>query len=184
MRAILLTLFLAIPAWALTDINGKEVSAPGADGKPLLIYYVMTDCPISNQFAPEMNRICSEYGKQGVNCYLAYVDPDLSSDTIRGHLKDYSHSIKAINDADHELVKLAEAEVTPEAALFDGAGKLAYRGRLNNFYAKLGTPRRQATQHDLRDALDAVLAGKAVENPRTQAIGCFIPDLEAIRSSR
>lgn len=183
MRGILATLlFAAAPVWALTDVEGRKVPGPGEGGRPLVVFFVMTDCPVSNQFAPEMNRICSEY--DGIDCLLAYVDPDLKDDAIRTHGADFSHEIPAVNDSEQDLVKVAEAEVTPEAALFDASGKLAYRGRVNNFYASLGKPRRRATQHDLRDAIDAVLAGETVAAPRTQAIGCFIPDLEAIRSSR
>lgn len=182
MRAALLTLLLTVPAWGASDVDGKPMPAPGETGRPLVIFFVMSDCPVSNQFAPEMNRICEAYG--GVDCRLAYVDPEISDRAIREHVEAYSHRIPAVNDSEQELVKLAEAEVTPEAVLFDASGKPAYRGRVNNFYASLGTPRRRATRHDLREAIDAVLAGRPVENPRTQAIGCFIPDLEAIRSSR
>ena len=51
---------------------------------------------------------------------------------------------------------------------------MKYRGRIDNQYAALGKPRRVVTVHDLRDALDAVLAGRPVANPETEAFGCFI----------
>ena len=59
---------------------------------------------------------------------------------------------------------------------------IAYRGRIDNFYADYGKPRRMVTEHDLRDALDAVLTGKAVEKPSTKPVGCFIPDLKFYRN--
>ena len=48
------------------------------------------------------------------------------------------------------------------------------------FYAALGRPRRVVTEHDLRDALDAVFSGQPpVPKSETQAVGCYIPDLSA-----
>ena len=140
-----------------------------------VLFFVTTDCPISNQLAPEMNRICSEYRSQGVSCYLVYVDPHLTAADVKEHGDDFSHTCcPAILDSKHELVGTAGAKVTPEAAIYSGRGELAYLGRINNLYEDFGKRRRVITKHDLRDALDRVLAGKAVEPPRTQAVGCFI----------
>jgi len=70
----------------------------------------------------------------------------------------------------------------PEAVVVLADGSIAYRGRIDNFYADYGKPRRMATEHNLRDALDAVLARKAVERPSTTPVGCFIPDLKFYRN--
>ncbi len=179
--ALAILLLSVAAAGAMDDIHGDRLPAPGSDGRPAVIFFVLKDCPVSNRFAPEMNRICDDYEDRGVRCTLAYVDPDLTVAEIERHLSEYSHGIRAVYDRDHEMVKATGATVTPEAVLFDGGGRVVYRGRINNFYAKLGVPRRQVTEHDLRDALDAVLAGRPVKNPRTEAVGCYIPDLAAIR---
>src|SRR5436190_18613968 len=47
------------------------------DGERTLLFFLTTDCPIANQYAPEMQRICTEYGEKGVRCFLVYVDPSL-----------------------------------------------------------------------------------------------------------
>lgn len=179
-RLMVIPLLLAASAFGalpeLTDVHGKALPGPG-EAKATVIYFITHDCPISNQYAPEIGRICQEYGERGVQCYLAYVDPDLTVEGIDQHRTDYSHQSAAILDAAHEIVKAVGATVTPEAVVLDSKGEVAYLGRINNFYAGLGKPRRFVTQHDLRDALDAVLAGKPVENPRTQAVGCYVPTL-------
>jgi hypothetical protein len=56
-------------------------------------------------------------------------------------------------------------------------GGLAYRGRIDDLYPELGKKRAAPTKRDLREALAAVLAGKPVPVPRTEAVGCSIPDL-------
>jgi hypothetical protein len=63
----------------------------------------------------------------------------------------------------------------------DRAGSIRYSGRIDNFYAALGRPRQRVTEHDLRDALDAVLAGRPVPRPRTDAVGCHIVDPKSIQ---
>jgi hypothetical protein len=58
--------------------------------------------------------------------------------------------------------------------VIDSSGTVRYRGRINNFYAALGKPRQQVAVHDLRDALEALMAGRPILNPETEALGCFI----------
>ena len=56
-------------------------------------------------------------------------------------------------------------------------GEIAYRGRIDNAWGDLGARRPRASRQDLREALRAVLRGEPVPQPRTDAIGCNIPDL-------
>jgi hypothetical protein len=72
-------------------------------------------------------------------------------------------------------VKFVKATVTPEAAVVVG-NRVAYRGRIDDRYVDLGLERPKATTHDLADAVSAVLAGRPIANPTTQAVGCFIAD--------
>ena len=53
-------------------------------------------------------------------------------------------------------------------------GKVLYLGRIDNRIADIGQARNAATESDLRNALDSVLAGKPVAHPRTTAVGCAI----------
>ena len=63
-------------------------------------------------------------------------------------------------------------------AVFTPGGKLVYRGRINDLYTGFGDRRNAASEHNLRDALDAVLSGKPVKVSRTEAIGCLIEPLD------
>ncbi|MDA1315578.1 MAG: hypothetical protein O2968_19795 [Acidobacteria bacterium] len=173
---------LSVPATAQQDYTFKDIdgvehgSLDDSGNRATVVYFVMTDCPISNRFAPEIGRICTDYKAKGVDCFLAYVDSGVTNEAIREHIEDYSHDCcPAINDARQVLAGKAGAIVTPEAAVFSARGEVLYRGRINDFYAALGKARRKARVHDLRTALDEVLAGQPVTNPRTEAIGCYIP---------
>jgi hypothetical protein len=68
--------------------------------------------------------------------------------------------------------------------VIDSAEKIRYRGRINNFYAELGKPRQVVTSHDVRSALDAVLAGTPVPNPETRALGCYIVPSDVLRKQK
>lgn len=176
----------AFSATPLTDIDGKTHDQLDASSKLAnVLYFITNDCPISNQYAPEINRICDEYSAKNVGCFLVYIDPTLSNEAIREHVADYSHDCCAvIHDTQHALVRHINAKVTPETALVSAAGTVLYQGRINNFYAALGKPRRFVTVHDLRDAIDATLAGESVATPKTQALGCFIPDLAIYKATQ
>ena len=115
-----------------------------------------------------------------MSCSLAYEDVGLDAASLQKHLAEYGYAaIPAVIDGNRKLASRARATVTPETVVFDRTGAIRYRGRIDNFYAALGKPRQQVTAHDLRDALDAVLAGKPVPNPETKALGCYIvpPDV-------
>ena len=178
---------LTFAAWAATggtpvvrDIDGRELTPLTPSGAAFVLFFITHDCPISNYYAPEIQRMCSEYKSKGVGCALVYIDPTLDSKSVRQHLTEYRYGdIPAILDRSRALVGATHATVTPEAVVVAHGGAVAYRGRIDNAYASLGKPRRQVTQRDLRAALDAILAGKSVAQAETSAVGCGIPPLNA-----
>jgi len=157
------------------DIDGRPIAPFQPAGKANVLLFVQTDCPISNSYAPEIQRICKMYESRGVGCSLAYEDVRVDAAAVRKHIKDFSYTgIAATIDTSRALADRARATITPTAVVVDGSGTVRYRGRIDNFYASLGKPRQQVTEHDLVDALDAILAGKPVARPETEALGCFI----------
>lgn len=134
-----------------------------------------TDCPVSNAYAPEIQRVCAAYRAKGVSCALIYEDARVSAPDVRRHLDEHHYrSIPAAIDADASLAVRVNASVTPQTVVIDRAGAIRYRGRIDNFYVAFGHSRQVVTVHDLRDALDALLAGSPVAAPVTEPIGCFI----------
>ena len=165
------------PAFAL--LLGLSVQPP----KETVLFFITNDCPISNAFAPEIARICAEYQPKGAECKLVYVDPAMTDAAAREHAAAYGHgAYPSVVDRNHSLVKAAGVTITPEAAILNSTGKVLYRGRIDNSFVTLGQSRRPATQRDLRDALDATLAGRPAPHPETKALGCYISDLPSARS--
>ena len=140
-----------------------------------VLIFVTHDCPISNAYARELERLRHDYAPQKFRFQLIYVDPDLKLDTLEKHNSEYGlTNYTSILDSSHALVKATGAAVTPEAVVVGANGKILYRGRIDNLYSAFGKSRGQATERDLRQALDAILKGRPVPNPRTKVIGCYI----------
>ena len=157
------------------DVNGRTLTPFAPAGKANVIVFVQTDCPISNSYAPEIQRICKAYAAKGVSCALAYEDVSVDAAAVHKHMKEFGYAnVAATIDGSRALATRARATITPEAVVVDARGTVRYRGRIDNFYASLGKPRQVVTEHDLVDALDAILAGRPVPKPETQALGCFI----------
>jgi hypothetical protein len=168
-----------VVAVLVQSLSGAPVDALQAPTgtKAIVFLFTSTDCPISNRYAPEVKRVVGEFAGKGVVFRLVYPNPADQAATIHEHMTAFSYAgaMEALRDPAHALVKFAKATITPEAAVVV-AGRVVYRGRIDDRYVDLGLERPSPTQHDLADALAAVLAGKPVPHPTTQAVGCFIAD--------
>ncbi len=160
------------------DLNGQRVAVqPTAQTKAIVFLFVSVECPISNSYAPEYRRLAAEFTPKNIEIKLVYPNPDESVQAIKQHLKDYDLSLPALRDTRHELVKEAGVHATPEAAVFVPKSGFVYHGRIDNRYAQLGVARPEATEHDLRDVLTAIVNGKSVPRKQTRAVGCSIAPL-------
>lgn len=145
--------------------------------KALVLLFIRSDCPISNRYAPELQRLYERYSPEGIDFRLVYVEPGLTAAAAEEHRREYGYAIPAVVDARHEYVRRGRARVTPEAAVFV-KGELVYHGRVDDRYAEIGKERPRALHHDLEQVLVAVTAGKKVTPRETAAVGCVIENLK------
>lgn len=156
------------------DIDGRRLNLIHQDTQAAVLFFVTNDCPITNSYIPEINRIVANYTARKVAFYAVYTDPTVSIPAIRRHALEYGLHMPLISDTEHSLVHRVGATVTPEVAVLDRGGRLVYLGRIDDLYVDLGKRRAAPTQRYLRDALDEVLSGKPVAVARMDPIGCFI----------
>ncbi|MFQ5738841.1 MAG: redoxin domain-containing protein [Acidobacteriota bacterium] len=163
----------------LLDLKGREVRplqlATGAEATVFL--FTRADCPISNRYAPEVERLFEKFSPHGVAFYLVYLDREEPTKVIRQHVRDYGYRTGVLRDPEHRLADLTGAEVTPEAAVFVKGGKMVYRGRIDDRYVDFGRARAEPRRRDLELALEDIMGGRPVKISRTRAVGCFIADL-------
>jgi peroxiredoxin len=173
----------APPQFALRDTQGIAHTEAEWDGsKAIVLFFVTNDCPVANSYVAEMNRIHDSWVSKGVRFYAVQADTSVPEAIVAHYAKDYRYGFPVLLDPQQVLVRRAGATVISQAAVLTPQGKLLYRGRVDNRVEDFGKQRREATVHDLRDALDAILAGKTPPNPFTRAIGCAIPPAEGRKS--
>jgi mono/diheme cytochrome c family protein/thiol-disulfide isomerase/thioredoxin len=154
------------------DLSGaiqRPLEVGTKNGSVLIFYW--HDCPICNSYAPEINRLSSDY--PNFSFYIVQVDPDLTPDAAKTHARQYGLRPPVLLDPRHRLVSLARATVAPEAVVFGQNQNVLYRGRIDNLYADLNKRRAEATEHDLRAALDAIAAGRPVKS-QPAPVGCLM----------
>ncbi len=159
----------------LRDTDGVLRRPLATDGdKAVVLVFISDDCPISNGYAPEINRLCAAYGPKKIGFRLVSVDTGTAVAAIKRHARQYGYRCPDLLDPGHALVGAVGATVTPEVAVYGPNGRRLYQGRIDDKYADFGKVRFDATTHDLQAALDAILAGRSVPHARTKAVGCPI----------
>lgn len=162
------------PDFSLEDTSGGRHTGAEWKGSDVVLFFLTTDCPISNGYVPEMNRIAKEYGSRGVRFYGVMTDTSVPLAELRKHVKDFAYAFPVLIDPTQILVKHTNADTNPEAAVISPRSGLVYLGRIDNRVEGFGQARNQATVHELRDAIDASLAGKPVAKAFVQPVGCSI----------
>ncbi len=160
-----------------TDVNGRaQTPLSQTDKKATVLIFVLPDCPVSNAYAPEIKRIVADYEAKKIAAFVVHADPDVTIESARKHAKEYDYACPVLRDPTHLLVKATGVTMAPEVAVFGPDRKVLYRGRIDDLYVDYGKRRPAPTTRDLRDALDAILQGKAVAAPTTKVIGCHLPE--------
>jgi hypothetical protein len=154
----------------------RAIFADRTAGKIVVFLFVRTDCPISNRYAPTIQSMSAHYAPHAA-FYLVYPIKSETTAQIREHIKAYGYHLPILRDPDYALVKRAQVQVTPEAAVFSTDGRLLYHGRIDDWYVDFTRARSSPTTHDLSAALDAAVAQKPVPTASAPAVGCFLPGL-------
>jgi len=155
-----------------------HTTAEWTGAKAILLFFVTNDCPVTNSYVPEMNRIQEAYATRGVRAYAVQADVGVSATAVADYARDFRYEFPLLLDPHQILVKAANATVTPQAIVLSPEGKVLYRGRIDNRVEDFGSQRSKATVNDLHIALDAILAGQPAPVPVTKSIGCAITRIQ------
>lgn len=163
------------PQFALRDTRNVVHSPEEWNGKKaIVVFFTTTDCPLSNNQVPEMNRTRHDYESRGVAFYAVQADTTIADADVVQHTKDYQFSFPVLFDPRQLLAKMTGATTIPSAAVLTTDGTLLYLGRIDNLVEDFNIRRQAPTKFDLRETLDAVLTGMPVAHPRVSAFGCAI----------
>ncbi len=183
--SLLLTVLFA----CLAPLQAAELVLPGCDGaghrplnvpagkKGVVVLFASPFCNTSNTFLSEWNAITEAFEDRFL-FYLAHPEAGLKLEQVMEHRELLAVRSQALLDEGGRLARQLGARVTPEVALIGPDGSVLYQGRINDLYLTATRRQRKATTTDLRDALEAVAAGKPVAEPRTEAVGCKISGID------
>jgi len=139
----------------------------------VVVVFLCTGCPVNNLYLPTLAALHEKYSPQGV--LFIGINSNAQDDraTVARHAREHGLPFVVLKDDGAKVADRFAAARTPEAFVLDGSRNVRYRGRIDDRYDK-GIQRARASRHDLVDALDAVLAGRKVEQAVTEATGCPI----------
>lgn len=177
-ESTMLALGTAVPAFSLPDVStGKVVNSDDfRDKKGLLVMFICRHCPYVKHVQQELARIGRDYaaaplGIVAISANDAENYPEDSPESLREMAAELGFTFPLCYDKSQDTAKAFTAACTPDFFLFDGAGKLAYRGQLDDSRRSNDIP---PSGKDLRAAIDAVLHGQAVNPDQRPSIGCNI----------
>src|SRR5260370_37732814 len=126
----------------------RENSLGGAGKKAIALFFVASDCPISNRSFPEMKRLREEFSSRGVRFWFVYPNEGERPEQVRAHQSAYDAGGEALLDVTAALVRMAGARVTPEVSVLvpDGNSRWrpGYTGRIDDRYVRIGQERPRA----------------------------------------
>ncbi|HSJ02766.1 MAG TPA: redoxin domain-containing protein [Verrucomicrobium sp.] len=163
----------------LAVLGIHSVGFAAAPPKAVVYLFTVPDCPVANAMMPEMVRVAEAFTVLGVAFHLVYVDGDTPLPQAKTHAAAYQWKWAVETDPKHVRVKALGATRTPEVFVVRQDGSTAYHGRINDLYYAPGQRRRSPTQHDLKEALQAILAGRPIAKPHQPATGCIIADFQS-----
>ena len=165
-----------VTEFSLDDTAGRRHTGEDWDEREaIVIVFLGTECPVSNGYAPALSRLAAAYEERDVAFYGVYPDPSLTAEGAREHAAEYRLEFTLLLDPDQALAAQAGVKVVPEAVVLTPEGRVVYRGRIDDRYSAGGRRRNEPTSHDLRNAIDAALAGKTPDPAVTEPFGCPLP---------
>lgn len=160
----------------LKGVDGKSYSLESfKDAKALVVVFSCNHCPYVVAYEDRMIAIQRDYAPKGVrfvaiNSNDAKSYPDDSFEEMVKRAKAKGFNFPYLRDETQEVAKAYGATHTPHLFVFDANRKLAYTGKIDDNWQDA----KAVKQQFLREALDAIVAGKTPPTPETHAIGCTI----------
>ena len=164
------------PEFCLPGVDGKDHAlSQYKDKKVVVVMFTCNHCPYVQAYEDRLIAIQHDFAGKGVqliaiNANDAAGYPEDGFDNMVRRAQKKSYNFPYLRDETQRTARAYGAEYTPEAFVLNSRGELHYVGRVDDNWQNPD----KAKFHNLRDAIEAVLAHKKVENPVTHAIGCTI----------
>lgn len=176
-QSTMLPLGTTAPEFRLPDPNGKMFSSTDFAGAPaMLVVFMCNHCPYVKHVQATFTNLAKEYQAKGVaivgiNSNDAENYPDDRPEKMADEIRSAGYTFPYLYDESQSVAKAYRAACTPDFFLLDRDRRLVYRGQFDDSRPKNSLA---VTGSDLRAALDAVLAGRALPAAQKPSVGCSI----------
>ena len=153
----------------LQKLDGTIAPFSALRGSTTVVVFISVNCPVSNGFNDRMTAVFNDYSAKGVNFVFINSNANESAAEVAQHRQRAGFPFEVFKDPRNRAADLFGAMATPETYVIDGAGVVRYHG-----YIEDSINAARVKHRGLRDALEAVLAGKPVPAAETRAFGCSI----------
>jgi len=159
-----------IDDFTLADVNGNKHSLSDfKDSKAIVIMFVATECPVSNDYNPRMENLFKKYGQKEIAFLGINSNKAESVEMIKEHAEENGLTFTILKDEKNIIADKFEASFTPEVYVLNSDFNILYHGRIDN-----ARKESEVETKDLENALNEILAGKEVVKKETKAFGCTI----------
>jgi len=167
------------PEFSLIGVDGKKTSlSQFKDKKAVLVIFMCNHCPYVIAVRDRINQIAKDYAAQGVevigiNSNNAEKYPEDSFEKMKEYAQKYGFVFPYLFDESQEVARAYQAVCTPDPYLLEnvnGEFILRYQGRIDDSWQDAS----KITRHDLREAIDALLAKSNISKKQTPSMGCSI----------
>ena len=159
-----------VPNFQLADASGEAWSLRSNSGKIVVVIFWSYKCPVSLSYDTRIEELQNRYGEQGVITVAIASSSNESPEEIRANLSNRKMHLPVLLDSEGNVAEKMGATHAPNVFILDGEGILRYRGALDNDKG----PGENGRIGYVEEALDSILAGRAVRITETRPLGCSI----------
>jgi peroxiredoxin len=162
-----------VPAFSLTDQNGKTVSLSDYKGKIVVLEWTNPGCPFVRRHYREktMTTLASKFADKNVAWIAINSTNGDTTLTNADWAKQNSITYPILDDSKGVVGKAFGAKSTPDMFIINTDGALVYEGAIDNDPdGDKGADRVNYVQQ----ALGEIIAGKPVSVPQTLSYGCHV----------
>lgn len=136
---------------------------------------MLEDCPITQYYIPKLKTLFDTYHPYQIEFIGLFPNKYSKPEKIDSFKHNYQIPFPLKTDYFQKKVQKFNATVTPEVVIYNKTyNEVLYQGRIDNAYSRVGRPRYNINQDEVKEALEAIVKGEPIKKNKTEAVGCFI----------
>ena len=143
----------------------------GGDGRAVCFAFLYPACPLARAYAPVLSKLAADFAAQGIRVVGVVCECDDPAE-IAAYRKEFAITFPVYLDRQFRLAEALDATTTPEVVLVDRDRRIRYAGRIDDRYKIRGVMTPGDAEPELQNAIDDLLAGRPIREPKTQPAGC------------